>query len=295
VICLDNLDPCYSPARKRANLRDALASGRVELVEGDVRDGALCRELVAGRGVSAVVHLAARAGVRPSIEEPATYEEVNGLGTVNVLEAVRLAGGVERLVFGSSSSVYGLASEVPFREDAPVARPISPYAATKRAGELICHVYHHLYGVSVACLRFFTVYGPRQRPDLAIHKFTRLIAGGEPIPVFGDGTTSRDYTHVSDVVEGIVAALARPLEFEIFNLGSSNPVELRELIGLIETALGREARVDRQPEQPGDVPITYADVSKARRLLGYAPRVPIGRGIEEFVEWFRDARPPAGQ
>ncbi|MCK4375008.1 MAG: GDP-mannose 4,6-dehydratase [Candidatus Brocadiae bacterium] len=286
AVCLDNFDDLYSPQVKRANIADALASGRVELVEGDIRDAELCRSLLARDDVRAVVHLAARAGVRPSIEQPALYQQVNCEGTVNLLEAARLAHGVEKFIFGSSSSVYGINSKIPFSEDDPIAQPISPYAATKRAGELLCHVYHHLYGLPVVCLRFFTVYGPRQRPDLAIHKFTRLIANGEPIPVYGDGTSRRDYTYYSDVVDGIMAALEAPLDFEIINLGNSEPVELHRLIELIEECLGREARIERLPDQPGDVPVTYADISKARRLLGYEPRFPIGQGIADFVEWF---------
>ncbi|MGD2175767.1 MAG: GDP-mannose 4,6-dehydratase [Candidatus Brocadiaceae bacterium] len=286
VVCLDNFDDYYSPEIKRANVEDALQTGRMKLVEGDIRDDALCRQTVQEEGVESVVHLAARAGVRPSIEQPALYAAVNCEGTVNLLEAAREAG-VSKFIFGSSSSVYGVNNKIPFAEDDPVTRPISPYAATKRAGELMCHVYHHLYGLPIVALRFFTVYGPRQRPDLAIHKFTRLIEAGEPIPMYGDGTSRRDYTYCSDVVDGIVAALDGALEFEIINLGNSEPVELRRLIGVIEEALGREARIERMPEQPGDVPVTYADISKARRLLDYAPEYPIRQGIAEFVEWFR--------
>ncbi len=286
VVCLDNLNDYYSPDVKRDNVAAALESGRMELTEGDIRDAELCREAVSRGDVRAVVHLAARAGVRPSIEQPDLYEEVNCLGTINLLEAARRFG-VDKFVFGSSSSVYGVNSKVPFSEDDPVERPISPYAATKRAGELMCHVYHHLYGLPIVALRFFTVYGPRQRPDLAIHKFARLIEAGEPIPVYGDGTSRRDYTYVSDVVDGVVAALDRPLEFEIINLGNSDPVELGTLIGLIEEALDKEARINRLPDQPGDVPVTYADISKARRLLGYEPRFPIRQGLRQFVQWMR--------
>ncbi|MHC5034742.1 MAG: NAD-dependent epimerase/dehydratase family protein [Planctomycetota bacterium] len=291
VICLDSFDEFYSPEVKRGNIEAAMASGLVRLVEGDVRDAELCRSMCDEGDVRAVIHLAARAGVRPSIEQPALYADVNVTGTANMLEAARLAGTVEKFVFGSSSSVYGVNAKLPFSEDDPVERPISPYAASKRAAELLCHVHHSLYGLPMVCLRFFTVYGPRQRPDLAIHKFTRLISRGEPIPVYGDGTSRRDYTYCSDVVNGIMAALDRPLEFETINLGNSEPVELRELIGLIEEALGKKATVERLAEQPGDVPVTYADISKARRLLGYAPRFPIGQGIAEFVEWFRRMQP----
>jgi len=285
VVCLDNFNAYYPADVKRANIEGALATGLVELVEGDVRDGELCRRLVEG-GVESIIHLAARAGVRPSIEEPVLYEEVNCIGTLNLLEAARRAG-VKKFVFGSSSSVYGVNSKVPFSEDDPISRPISPYAATKRAGELLCHVYHHLYGLPVVCLRFFTVYGPRQRPDLAIHKFTRLIDAGKPIPVFGDGKSRRDYTYCSDIVDGVIAALDRPFEFEIFNLGNSDPVELWRLIALIEEALEKKARIERLPEQPGDVPVTYADISRARALLGYEPRFPIRQGIAKFVEWYK--------
>jgi len=297
VVCLDNFDGFYPPEVKRANIERALASGRVELVEGDIRDAELCRSVCArdrtGARVSAIIHLAARAGVRPSIKEPALYEAVNCGGTVNLLEAARQAG-VEKFVFGSSSSVYGIKSKVPFSEDDPVERPISPYAATKRAGELLCHVYHHLYGIPVVCLRFFTVYGPRQRPDLAIHKFTRLIAEGRPVPVYGDGASKRDYTHVGDVVDGILTALDAPLKFEIINIGNSQAVELNRLIGMIEESLGKKARIERLPLQPGDVPLTCADIAKARRLLGYEPRTPIAQGIAEFVEWYGGAHRPDG-
>jgi len=297
VVCLDNFDDYYSPEVKRANIAGALASGRVDLVEGDIRDADVCARAMAGGEVRAVVHLAARAGVRPSIEQPGLYVDVNCGGTVNLLEAARRTASVEKFIFGSSSSVYGVNSKVPFSEDDPVDQPISPYAATKRAGELLCHVYHRLYGLPVVCLRFFTVYGPRQRPDLAIHKFTRLIARGEPIPVYGDGTSRRDYTYVSDVADGIVAAIDRaPGErgFDIVNLGNSQPVELRELIRIIEGCLGKKAQIERLPDQPGDVPVTYADISRARELLGYEPRVPIAQGIAEFVEWYLDSGGPGG-
>jgi len=286
VVCLDSFDDFYSPEVKRANIASALATGLVESVEGDIRDAELCRRAFQRGDVRSVIHLAARAGVRPSISQPALYEAVNCGGTVNLLEAARQAGSVERFVFGSSSSVYGADCEAPFREDDPAARPISPYAATKRTGELLCHVYHHLYGIPVVCLRLFTVYGPRQRPDLAIHKFTRLMTEGAPVPVYGDGTSGRDYTHVSDVVNGILAALEAPLDFEIINIGNSRPVELNGLIELIERAMGKKARIERLPPQPGDVPVTCADITKGRRLLGYEPRTPIERGIAEFVEWY---------
>ena len=286
VLCLDNFNDYYSPEVKRDNIAGALETGCVELIEGDIRDAEVCNAAVGRADVTSVVHLAARAGVRPSIEQPALYEKVNCVGTVNLLEAARQSG-IEKFVFGSSSSVYGVNSKVPFNEDDPVEQPISPYAATKRAGELMCRVYRHLYDLPIVALRFFTVYGPRQRPDLAIHKFARLIEAGEPIPVYGDGTSRRDYTYASDIVDGVMAALERPLDFEIINLGNSDPVELSTLIQLIQEALGKEAKINRLPDQPGDVPVTYADISKAQRLLDYEPRFPIRQGLNHFVQWMR--------
>jgi UDP-glucuronate 4-epimerase len=292
VVGIDNFDPFYSPQVKRRNLRAALASDRFALVEADIRDCAAMADAVraaGGEGADAVVHLAARAGVRPSIAEPLLYSQVNLDGSVCVLEMAR-ALGITRFVFGSSSSVYGNNARVPFAESDPVDGPISPYAATKRAGELLCHTYYHLYGVSVACVRFFTVYGPRQRPDLAIHSFARRMSAGEPITLFGDGSSQRDYTYVDDIVDGTEAALAFTAgepRFDIFNLGESQTTTLLRLVELLASALGVEPRVVWQPPQPGDVERTYADVSKARRELGYAPRVPVEDGIPRFVEWFR--------
>lgn len=289
VIGLDNLDDFYDPAIKRRNLARALDASAFELVEGDIRDARVLDSLP--DDVSLIIHLAARAGVRPSIEQPLLYQDVNVRGTQELLEYARRAG-VGRFIFGSSSSVYGNAERVPFSEDDPVDRPISPYAATKRAGELICHTYHHLFGLGIVALRFFTVYGARQRPDLAIHKFTRLMAAGEPIQQYGDGTTQRDYTHVRDILQGVEGALSylerEPEAFEIINLGESRTVELSRLIELIADALGVEPRIERLPPQPGDVERTYADIAKARRLLGYDPVIPIEEGIPEFVEWFGD-------
>ncbi len=287
VIGLDNLDDFYDPAIKRRNLARALDASAFELVEGDIRDARVLDSLP--DDVSLIIHLAARAGVRPSIEQPLLYQDVNVRGTQELLEYARRAE-VRRFIFGSSSSVYGNAERVPFSEDDPVDRPISPYAATKRAGELICHTYHHLFGLGIVALRFFTVYGARQRPDLAIHKFTRLMAAGEPIQQYGDGTTQRDYTHVRDILQGVEGALSylerEPEAFEIINLGESRTVELSRLIELIADALGVEPRIERLPPQPGDVERTYADIAKARRLLGYDPVIPIEEGIPEFVEWF---------
>jgi UDP-glucuronate 4-epimerase len=237
------------------------------------------------------VHLAARAGVRPSLKEPRLYVETNVNGTLNLLESAR-AHGVKQFVFGSSSSVYGMNAKVPFSEDDPIFNPISPYAATKAAGELLCHSYAHLYDMRIVCLRFFTVYGARQRPDLAIHKFAKLISAGKPIPVFGDGTTRRDYTYIDDIIAGVRAAMDYDQsKYEIINLGESRTVELRELIALLEKSLGRHAEIDRQPLQPGDVSQTFADISKARRLLGYDPQTQIEDGIQKFVEWFRESNP----
>jgi UDP-glucuronate 4-epimerase len=289
VVCLDDFNDFYDPEVKRHNLRWALESGRLRLIEGDICDQALCARVFEEEKIDEVIHLAARAGVRPSIQAPLLYEHVNARGTVGLLElAVRHE--VRKFVFGSTSSIYGVNQKIPFSEDDPITCPISPYACSKRAAELFCYTYHHLYALPVVCLRFFTVYGPRQRPDLAIHKFARLMLDDQPIPVFGDGTSRRDYTYFSDIVDGIMAALDRPLDFEIINLGDSNPVELNRLIELLENALGRKARIDRQPVQPGDVPVTYADISKARRLLAYEPRFPIEEGIRIFARWLREIR-----
>ena len=292
VVGVDNFDPFYDPALKRRNLSGALASGAFRLAEADIRHAGLVDALRAagGEGADAVVHLAARGGVRPSIREPLLYSQVNLDGTVAVLEAAR-ALGIGRFVFASSSSVYGNRETVPFAESDAVEQPISPYAATKRAGELLCHAWRHMYGTSVVCLRFFTVYGPRQRPDLAIHAFARKMAAGEPIPLFGDGSSQRDYTYVDDTVQGVLGAIRytgeHPGAFEIVNLGESRTVSLSRLVELLSGALGVEPRIERLPPQPGDVERTFADVSKARRLLGYDPRVQVEEGIPRFVEWFR--------
>ena len=238
-----------------------------------------------------------RAGVRPSIEQPALYERVNVGGTVNLLEIAREFK-VQRVIFGSSSSVYGATDRVPFCEDDSQTRPISPYAATKLAGELMCYTYAHLYGLTTICLRFFTVYGPRQRPDLAIHKFTALIESGKTIPVFGDGSMGRDYTYVDDIVAGVVASLEyepqSAVPFDVFNLGNCSPVRLSELISKLENATGKAARQERLPEQPGDVPITWANIEKAKRLLGYSPTTPMEQGLRNFVSWYRSTLISAG-
>lgn len=286
VVCLDDFNDYYDPSVKRENIAAALKNPRFSLVEGDIRDDELLQALAAKHRFGKVVHLAARAGVRASISAPKLYEEVNCGGTLNLLEMCR-ANGIRHFIFGSSSSVYGINSKVPFSEGDTVASPISPYAATKRAGELMCHTYHHLYGLDVTCLRFFTVYGPRQRPEMAIHNFTRKIFGGEPIDVYGDGTSRRDYSYIDDIMDGVLRAVDRQFPFEIFNLGESRTVELAELISLIEAASGKRAVVRRLPDQPGDVPVTYADIGKARELLGYRPGIEIEEGIRRFVEWYR--------
>ena len=287
VSVVDDFHPFYDPAVKRANLASAARHEGFRLVEGDVADLDGLERAFADEKIDVIVHLAARAGVRPSLSEPQLYTETNINGTVNLLELARHSG-IKQFVFGSSSSVYGINAKVPFSEDDPIRQPISPYAATKAAGELLCHTYSHLYGLRCICLRFFTVYGPRQRPDLAIHKFAKLISQGKPIPVFGDGATRRDYTYVDDIIDGVVAAIDYDKsDYEVINLGESRTVELRELIALLERELDAHALIDRQPRQPGDVPQTYADITRARKLLGYNPSTQIEEGIRKFIEWFR--------
>ena len=286
VTVVDNFSDFYDPAIKRTNLAAHLPREDFALVEADIADSRAMNELFARAAFDCVVHLAARAGVGPSLADPLAYEETNVRGTFALLEAARL-NHVRKFIFGSSSSVYGVNSRVPFSEGVPLASPISPYAATKIAGEAACRVYSHLYDLRVVCLRLFTVYGPRQRPDLAIHKFARLITGRKPIPIFGDGTTRRDYTYIDDIVSGLAAAIDYDQSrFEIVNLGESQTVELRRLVELLEQALGKRAIIDRQPLQPGDVPATHADISKARKLLGYDPQTNIEAGINRFIEWF---------
>ncbi|HXD32095.1 MAG TPA: GDP-mannose 4,6-dehydratase [Pyrinomonadaceae bacterium] len=295
ITVVDDFNNFYEPAIKRANIRAHLHQGEYELQEADIRNLDALKNVFAGRRFDCIVHLAARAGVRPSLTQPLLYAETNINGTLNLLELARTHN-VKQFVFGSSSSVYGANAKVPFSEDDPIRNPISPYAATKAAGELLCHTYSHLYGLRCVCLRFFTVYGARQRPDLAIHKFARLISEGEPIPVFGDGTTRRDYTYIDDIIAGARAAIDySESDFEVFNLGESRTVELRELISLLEKELDQHAIIDRQPLQPGDVPQTYADISKARRLLAYDPQTQIEDGIAKFVSWFRETKSPGAQ
>lgn len=289
IALVDNFNEFYDPALKRRNVEDLRAEGTAALFEADILDAAALSGAFERTQPEAVIHLAAWAGVRPSIQKPALYAQVNVTGTVNVLELARRAG-VQRFLFGSSSSVYGGSTRIPFREDDPVDRPISPYAATKRAGELLCHTYARNFSMDITCLRFFTVYGPRQRPEMAIRKFARLILDGDEVPVFGDGRSRRDYTYVDDIVDGVVAAL-RPLPgYEILNLGESRTVTLLELIALLEKALGRKAHLRFLPEEPGDMAVTYADISRARQLLDYQPRIAIEEGIGRFVDWFLQAR-----
>jgi UDP-glucuronate 4-epimerase len=297
VTGVDDFDDFYAPALKRANLAEALAHPRFTLIEGDVRDAAAMRRAIAEWKPAVIVHLAARAGVRPSIAQPALYAEVNVGGTAVMLGAAREAG-VTRFIFGSSSSVYGDAATPPFREDDPAIAPISPYAASKRGAELMCEAFSALEpAMRILSLRFFTVYGPRQRPDLAIHTFTRLLELGQPLPVFGDGSAARDYTYVADIVHGITAAIDRtsavPVRHEIINLGGHASTSVAELVALLEAATGRTATIARRPAQAGDVRRTFADITRARALLGYAPSVPVRDGIPLFVDWFRRSAAPA--
>ncbi len=289
---LDNLDEFYSPAWKKANLEDMRRVGSYEFSQVDICDIVRLRETLERARPDVVIHLAARAGVRPSIEQPHLYEQVNVAGTLNLLEMCRQLQ-VRKFLFGSSSSVYGATSRVPFSEDQVELRPVSVYAATKLAGEMFCYTYAHLFALPVICLRFFTVYGPRQRPDLAIHKFTALIEAGKPVPIFGDGSAGRDYTWVDDIAAGVIAAVdyePHPVDgvpFEVFNLGNSHPVKLLEMVELLERITGKSVILERHPPQPGDVPLTWADISKACRLLGYRPATRLEEGLEQFVAWYR--------
>ena len=284
VAVVDEFNDFYNPQIKRANL--AGVADRIVLHEADIRDADAVNRIVGEGGFDTIVHLAARAGVRPSIKQPKLYIETNITGTFHLLEAARQAG-VKRFISASSSSVYGVLKTAPFREDMCLNQTISPYAATKLAGEQLCSNYSHLYGMRTISLRFFTVYGPRQRPDLAIHKFTKSIHEGTPIDQYGDGSTRRDYTYVEDIVQGVAACLTYEGQLcDVFNLGESQTTTLSELIAAIETAVGKKAIINHLPEQPGDVPLTYADIAKARELLGYRPTTKISEGIPKFVEWY---------
>src|SRR6266568_5111881 len=284
VWALDDLNPFYDPALKERNLSALQAlNRRFSFVRGDVTHRQTLDDLLSSVRFDQLIHLAARAGVRPSLEQPALYQRVNVEGTANLLEAARRSG-IGKLIMASSSSVYGVNSKVPFAETDAIFSPISPYAASKLACEALGHVYHHVYGLDIVMLRFFTVYGPRQRPDLAIYTFARLIRAGKPIPVFGDGSTARDYTFISDIIEGVMACTQKDFGYEIFNLGESETVKLSHLIHLLEQALGKQAIIERLPAQPGDVPLTCADISKARAKLAYSPSVKIAQGIPLFVD-----------
>lgn len=286
VAVVDDFNDFYSPELKRRNVRAHLKNPNYSLVEADICNANELRPVFARRNFDVVVHLAARAGVRPSLEQPVLYNQTNVGGTLNLLELAREFA-VPQFVFGSSSSVYGLNCETPFRECSPISRPMSPYAATKAAGELLCHTYSHLYGLRVVCLRFFTVYGARQRPDLAIHKFARRIYDEKPIELYGDGLTRRDYTYIDDVLAGMRAAINyAETGFEIFNLGEARAIRLSDLIPLLEKHLGRRAIVKHCPMQAGDMPETFADITKAGQMLGYNPTTSIETGIQKFVEWF---------
>jgi UDP-glucuronate 4-epimerase len=286
VVGVDNFEAFYSPDVKRRNVQAALASPRYKLLEADVRTASAVDSAFGEGPFDAVVHLAARAGVRPSLLDPAGYSESNISATALLLEAARRRG-IGHFVFASSSSVYGARSEAPFRESDSVEEPVSPYAATKRAGEILASTFHHLYSLPVTCLRFFTVYGPRQRPDMAIHRFTRLIDQGEEVQLYGGGNSERDYTFILDVVDGVIRAMDRPSGFRIFNLGTNRTVPLTALIDLISAGLDRTPRLVRVPHQPGDVPLTYADITLAQSELGYAPATNLDDGITSFIDWYR--------
>jgi UDP-glucuronate 4-epimerase len=285
LVTIDNFNEFYDPDIKRANVKGCLESSRFKLCEGDICDRKLLEDLFEAEKFEAVVHLAAWAGVRPSIERPEIYEEVNLGGTLNLLQRARHAG-IKTFVFASSSSVYGGRKDPPFRETDAVDRPVSPYAATKKSGEVICYSYHHLFDISFSCLRFFTVYGPRQRPEMAIHKFARLMHQGKAIPLFGDGTSSRDYTYIDDIVDGTIKSLERCEGYEIYNLGESHTTTLIDLVNHIAATLGVEPKINWLPDQPGDVPITFADISKAKEKLGYSPKTLVDVGVQRFVDWY---------
>ena len=289
VTVIDNFNDFYDPALKRANVDPHRSFDNYTLFEGDVRDAVLVERVFREGGFEQVIHLAAMAGVRPSVQNPVLYHDVNLIGTMNILENMRRYS-VPRLIFASSSSVYGNNAKVPFAETDPVDNPISPYAATKKAGELMTYTYHHLYGIKTVCLRFFTVYGPRQRPEMAIHKFTDRICRGDEIEVYAEGRSRRDYTYIDDIIDGIMAARQLDCGHEIINLGRSDTVTLTDLISVIERALGKKAKTRLLPPQPGDVKQTFADITKARKLLGFDPKMSISEGIGKFVSWYFEKR-----
>ncbi|MDE3185553.1 MAG: SDR family NAD(P)-dependent oxidoreductase [Bacteroidota bacterium] len=285
VVGIDNFDPFYSRKIKNLNLEQLLLNNKFRFYETDIKNKEALNSIFSSNKIDMVIHLAAKAGVRPSIDSISEYYEVNVNGTVNLLESMR-NNGVSKMLFASSSSIYGNNIKVPFAENDPVDHPISPYASTKKSGELLCHVYSHLYNFDITCLRFFTVFGPRQRPDLAIHKFTKLIDEGIPLPFYGDGNTSRDYTYIDDIVNGISCALNTVDGYRIYNLGESRVINLKSLVEIIEKLLGKKAVLKFLPLQPGDVKTTYADISKAKKEIGYAPKFDIESGIREFINWY---------
>jgi UDP-glucuronate 4-epimerase len=294
VIGVDNLNHYYNPVWKRANLKEFKDEANFTFHQLDITDQEALEKIFkkqekTGQKIDKILHLAARAGVRPSIEQPKLYQKVNIRGTLNLLELAKEFM-VPHFVFASSSSVYGNQKKVPFSETDPVNNPISPYAATKKAGEMLCHTYAHLFGIKMTCLRFFTVYGPKGRPDMAPYLFTEAIIKGETINKFGDGTSRRDYTYIDDIVQGIKAALKQPFEFEIINLGNNTPVTLNRFLDLLQEIIGKEAKINQMPMQPGDVDQTYADISKAQELLGFAPKTSFKQGLTKFVEWYQHNR-----
>jgi UDP-glucuronate 4-epimerase len=288
IVCLDNFNDYYNPEIKRNNIKSFLRERFFKLVEADIRDKDTLKRIFEKYKFQNVIHLAAQAGVRLSLKQPNLYVDVNVNGTLNLLELSKEYK-IKNFVFGSSSSVYGATKEIPFSEEGKL-KPISPYGVSKRTGELLCYTYNHLYNLSVTILRFFTVYGPRQRPDMAIHKFTKLIDEGKEIYLYGNGETSRDYTYISDIVEGIISALNNDFNYEIFNLGNSNPITLSHLISLIERNLNKTAKIKYLPEQPGDPSVTFADISKSKRILNYNPKIKIAEGIKNFIEWYKDEK-----
>ncbi|MBN2010328.1 GDP-mannose 4,6-dehydratase [candidate division KSB1 bacterium] len=290
VWCLDNFNDYYDPAIKWRNIEQLQKSENFQLIKGDILDEILLDKIFNEIQFDVIVHLAARAGVRPSVQQPQLYQEVNIRGTINLLEQAK-AHNITKFVVASSSSVYGNNKKVPFAETDFVDNPISPYAATKKACELICYTYHSLYNISMSCLRFFTVYGPRQRPDMAIHKFTKWIDNGEPIHVYGDGTAKRDFTFISDIIDGIMKTIERCNGYNVYNLGESKVIELMDLVKVIEKNVGKKAQIVKHPPQPGDVKITFADITKAKKELDYNPSVTVEEGVKEFVKWYREVNP----
>jgi UDP-glucuronate 4-epimerase len=284
IIVIDNFNTYYDPRIKWENISNAQKNPNFKLFEGDILDKRLLDEIFSSFNIDVLIHMAAQAGVRGSIKNPELYSKVNVLGTLNLLEMCKKYK-VKKMIFGSSSSIYGN-TPVPFSEDNIVDKPISPYAATKKAGELLCYTYHHLYKVPIICLRLFTVYGPRQRPEMAIHKFTRIINNNESIPIYGDGSSSRDYTYITDILDGIKSAINKDFGFEIINLGSSDPIKLLDLVDLIQEKMSKKANLNFLPSQSGDVERTYADITKANKLLGYSPKISIENGIAKFVKWY---------